>query len=68
MNSLRNYKETPIKWIKSIPREWEIRKLKYFFKYRKGSMGQKLTSSFLSENEGEFPVYSGQTENNGILG
>ena len=57
-----------IEWITNFPEEWELKKLKYFFNYKKGSMGQKLTSSFLADNEGNFPVYSGQTENNGILG
>ncbi len=61
-------KQNSIKWITNIPEEWELKKLKYFFNYKKGSMGQKLTSSFLTDNEGKFPVYSGQTENNGILG
>lgn len=27
-----------------------------------------LTSTFLEENPGEYPVYSGQTENKGVLG
>ena len=51
-----------------IPKHWSLRKLNHFYTFKKGSMGQKLTSSYLDENSGEYPVYSGQTSNNGILG
>lgn len=61
-------KDSGVEWIGEIPKHWEVRKLKHFFSYKKGSMGQQLTSTFLSENEGEYPVYSGQTENDGVLG
>jgi len=61
-------KDSGVEWIGEIPSHWDFRKLKHFYSYRKGSMGQKLTSSFIDENSGEYPVYSGQTSNDGILG
>ena len=61
-------KDSGVEWIGEIPKHWEFRKLKDHYSYKKGSMGQKLTSSFIDENPGEYPVYSGQTSNNGILG
>lgn len=61
-------KDIGVEWIGEIPSHWDFRKLKHFYLYRKGSMGQKLTSSFIDENPGEYPVYSGQTSNDGILG
>jgi type I restriction enzyme S subunit len=61
-------KDSGVEWIGEIPKHWDFRKLKHFYLYRKGSMGQKLTSSFIDENPGEYPVYSGQTSNDGILG
>jgi len=61
-------KDTGLEWIGEIPKHWDFKKLKYLFSYKKGSLGQQLTSTFISENSGQFPVYSGQTENNGVLG
>lgn len=61
-------KDSGIEWIGEIPKHWEFRKLKHFFSYKKGVFGQQLTTTFLSDNAGEYPVYSGQTENFGILG
>ena len=61
-------KDSSVEWIGMIPKHWCLRKLNHFYTYQKGSMGQKSTSSYLDENSGEYPVYSGQTSNNGILG
>ncbi len=60
--------DSGVEWIGKIPKHWKFRKLKHFFRYTKGSLGQQLTSTFITENSGQFPVYSGQTENNGVLG
>lgn len=61
-------KDSGVEWIGEIPKHWEFRKLKHFFSYKKGAFGQQLTTTFLTDNAGEYPVYSGQTENFGILG
>lgn len=60
--------DSGIEWIGKIPTHWKLRKLKHFFDYKKGGKGQTLTSTYINENAGKFPVYSGQTENDGILG
>lgn len=61
-------KDSGVEWIGEIPKGWEFKSTKFHFFYKKGSQGQMLTSTFLGENPGDYPVYSGQTENNGILG
>ena len=68
MKKYPKYKDSGLEWIGEIPSHWDKRKLKHFFNYTKGSYGQKLTKSFIEENKGDFPVFSGMTENNGILG
>ncbi|EXI77159.1 MAG: Type I restriction modification DNA specificity domain protein [Candidatus Accumulibacter appositus] len=65
--------ETPMKpsgieWLGEVPAHWEIRKLSQLFRAGKGKNGQMLTKEFCAENEGEYPVYSGQTENEGVMG
>ncbi|WP_146553765.1 restriction endonuclease subunit S [Rummeliibacillus sp. SL167] len=60
-------KESGIEWIGKIPKNWEVNKLKNYFTFSKGRNAAKYTKEFVSAI-GEYPVYSGQTENNGILG
>lgn len=62
--------ESGIDWIGKIPKGWEIRKLKSGFIFEKGKESGKFTQEFVGaeENVGIYPVYSGQTENNGVLG
>jgi type I restriction enzyme, S subunit len=61
-------KDSGVEWIGKVPKRWEFKSTKFHFSYKKGTQGQMLTSTFLGENTGEFPVYSGQTHNNGVLG
>jgi type I restriction enzyme S subunit len=61
-------KDSGVEWIGEIPKGWEELPLRFYFSYTKGSNGQKLTKTYIEDNKGDFPVYSGQTENNGILG
>jgi type I restriction enzyme S subunit len=63
-----SYKVSGVEWIGEIPIHWKELPLRYYFSYTKGSNGQKLTKTYIEDNLGTFPVYSGQTENNGILG
>ena len=42
--------------------------LKNEFKFEKGRSAQNLTASFIHDNPGEYPVYSGQTDNDGVMG
>jgi type I restriction enzyme S subunit len=61
-------KPSGIPWLGDVPAHWEVRKLSHFFRAQKGKHGQMLTREFLGEFPGVYPVYSGQTENDGIMG
>ena len=63
----KKMKNSGIEWIKEIPYNWNIGKLKYFFGFAKGNNAAKYTKEFVKE-EGLYPVYSGQTQKNGIMG
>lgn len=62
--------DSGIDWIGKIPKHWMLKKLKSGFKFEKGKEAGKFTQMYVSDeaNAGEYPVYSGQTENDGILG
>ncbi len=62
------YQDSGLEWLGDLPNHWEIKKLVWFFSAEKGKNGQLLTKEYCGLNTGEFPVYSGQTENNGIMG
>jgi len=68
VESYPSYKDSGVEWIGEIPSEWDYISLKYYFDYTKGSLGQKLTKTYIDNNKGEYPVYSGMTSNDGILG
>jgi type I restriction enzyme, S subunit len=62
------YKESGFEWIGNIPDEWQIKPLKSYLTFQKGKNAGMYTKEYVFDHEGEYPVYSGQTENNGILG
>lgn len=64
----REMKDSGVEWIGEIPREWEVVKLKSYFSFEKGKNASMYTQEYIGQNIGEFPVYSGQTENDGIMG
>jgi type I restriction enzyme S subunit len=61
-------KASGVPWLADVPAHWEIVKTSPYFRARKGSNASTLTKEFCSTIEGSFPVYSGQTENDGIMG
>ena len=61
-------KPSGIEWLGDVPEGWEVRKVSQLFRAGKGKNGQMLTKEFCGANEGEYPVYSGQTENEGVMG
>jgi type I restriction enzyme S subunit len=61
-------KPSGIEWLGDVPAGWEVRKVSQLFRAGKGKNGQMLTKEFCGANEGEYPVYSGQTENEGVMG
>lgn len=57
-------KETKIKWIGKIPKDWNLCKIKYLFHV---GTGRNISDSKLDYN-GLYPVYSSQTSNDGCMG
>ncbi len=64
------YKQTGIPWLGEVPEEWEVKKLNLAYAFEKGQNAQVFTAEYISDenNIGEYPVYSGQTENDGVMG
>jgi len=58
------YKDSGIEWIGKIPKHWEIKQVKNLFKIGRG----RVISQLELEDNGEYPVFSSQTQNNGCLG
>ena len=61
-------RDSGIPWLGEIPSHWEVRKLRFLFRYCKGSRAAEITNEYIGRNLGDFPVYSGQTENGGVMG
>lgn len=51
-----------------VPENWIIDKASRLFRASKGTRGAELTVNYCAENEGDFPVFSGQTERDGVMG
>ncbi len=64
----RPMKSSGVEWIGDIPEEWEVRKVSQFWKANKGPNAAQLTAEYCGNHPGAYPVYSGQTENNGVMG
>lgn len=60
----RKMKDSGIEWIGEIPEDWELIKVKHLFNVSRGRVISKLEI----DEKGKYPVYSSQTENNGIFG
>lgn len=65
---MREMKDSGIDWIGYVPKTWNYTKLKNFYEFEKGKNASLYTQEYIGNNCGEYPVYSGQTENNGIMG
>jgi type I restriction enzyme S subunit len=61
-------KASGVLWLGDIPEHWGINKLSRLFKYSKGSKASLLTKEYIGGNSGPYPVFSGQTENGGLMG
>jgi len=62
------YKNSNTDWLNEIPEQWEIKKVFHLFTAKKGRDAAMLTKEYIGANEGPYPVYSGQTENEGVIG
>lgn len=60
----RKMKDSGIEWIGEIPEDWETIRVKNLFDVSRGRVISKLETT----DEGKYPVYSSQTENDGIFG
>jgi len=61
-------KDSGIEWLGEIPEHWEVNWLRHLFRFEKGQKAQLYTKEYVGIYPGDFPVYSGQTEGNGVLG
>lgn len=65
---MRQMNESGMDWIGNVPNDWKKIKLNEYYDFEKGKNAAVYTREYIGENIGEYPVYSGQTENNGIMG
>jgi type I restriction enzyme S subunit len=68
LNPHPKLKPSGIEWLGDIPKHWEVKKLSWLFRYCKGPNAATLTKEYVGSNTGDFPVFSGQTENEGLMG
>jgi type I restriction enzyme S subunit len=61
-------KPSGVEWLGDLPEHWEVKKLRLLFRYAKGRRAAELTNEYIGRHAGFFPVYSGQTESNGLRG
>lgn len=60
--------DSGIDWLGMIPKHWSLLNTSRLFTFSKGVNAQQLTSDYIGTHVGEYPVYSGQTNNGGIIG
>ncbi len=65
MRKYDSYKDSGIEWIGEIPNHWAIATIGRLSNLGRGRV---ISAIEIAENEGEYPVYSSQTENNGVMG
>ena len=65
LNPSVNMKPSGIDWVGEIPENWTVTKVVELMKLGRGRV---ISQEDIRNNEGEYPVYSSQTENEGILG
>jgi len=59
------YKESGIEWLREIPEHWDVRAIWTLFALGRGRV---ISHEEIHENPGEYPVYSSQTEEKGVMG
>ncbi len=68
LNPNASMKDSGVEWLGQVPEHWVIKKISWDFSAQKGRNGQILTKEYCGQNQGSYPVYSGQTENDGVMG
>jgi type I restriction enzyme S subunit len=61
-------KDSGVEWLGEIPAHWFSNKISRLFSARKGTAAAMLTKEYIGGFPGPFPVYSGQTDNAGVMG
>lgn len=64
MAKYNQYQQTSLLGLESLPIQWGVKKIKHLFSIGRG----RVISQEELEDEGIYPVYSSQTNNNGCLG
>jgi type I restriction enzyme, S subunit len=59
------YKDSGVEWLGKVPEHWEVHPIWLLFKLGRGRVISNLE---IQDNPGKHPVYSSQTEKDGILG
>ena len=65
MKRYPEYKESSVDWIGEIPKHWETKAVWMMFHLGRGRV---ISNEEIGNNPGQYPVYSSQTENEGIMG
>jgi type I restriction enzyme, S subunit len=63
----RAYKDSGVEWLGEIPAGWEANKGIRLFSAKKGPRAGLLSNEWCGSHEGEYPVYSGKTEDEGVM-
>lgn len=61
------YKNSGVEWESHLPLGWKTKSVSHYFYAKKGSFASILTKEYCESIKGNYPVFSGQTENNGVL-
>jgi len=61
-------KPSGLLWLGDVPKHWDVVKLRLLFQFTKGQRASEITNEYVGQHSGVFPVFSGQTENDGIMG
>lgn len=61
-------KDSGIEWLGEVPAHWHLTRVARYFHAAKGREGQLLTKEYCAANAGDYPVYSGQTADGGVMG
>lgn len=65
MKPYPKYKPSGIEWLGDVPEHWEVKPVWIIFQLGRGRV---ISNEDMLDDPGNYPVYSSQTENNGILG
>ena len=65
MRCYPDYKESGLEWVGEIPAPWETKAVWMMFRLGRGRV---ISNEEIGNNPGQYPVYSSQTENEGIMG